>query len=121
MPFFEFNQNNSGGSFDVDDNVCHRVVIEADTAAEATAKAEELGCYWNGVANGMDCSCCGDRWYELWGDDDVLKFPLQHGEETFNNVEDYTQMLANRYGGTTPDCRIFYVDGTIKEIFTERE
>jgi len=27
--FYEFNQNNSGGYFDVDENVCHRVIIEA--------------------------------------------------------------------------------------------
>ena len=28
--FYEFNQNNSGGFFDVDENVCHRVIIEAN-------------------------------------------------------------------------------------------
>jgi hypothetical protein len=60
--FFEFNQNNSYGRFDVNERLCHRVFIEADSLAEATYKAEDLGCYWNGVASGIDCPCCGDRW-----------------------------------------------------------
>lgn len=28
--FYEYNQNNSGGSFIVDKNLCHRLMIEAD-------------------------------------------------------------------------------------------
>lgn len=62
--FYQFDQNNSGGRFVTDDKLCHRLFIEADTLSEALEKAEELGCYWNGVADGIDCSCCGDRWYE---------------------------------------------------------
>ena len=61
--FYEFNQNNSGGSFVVNENVCHRIVIEAYSEKEAIEKAEELGCYWNGCDDGSDCPCCGDRWY----------------------------------------------------------
>ena len=61
--FYEFDQNNSGGHFVVDDKLCHRLFIEADTREEATEKAEELGCYWDGVDKGIDCPCCGDRWY----------------------------------------------------------
>jgi hypothetical protein len=47
--FYEFRQNNSGGSFDVNDKLCHVMIIEADTEAEAVNKAEELGCYWDDV------------------------------------------------------------------------
>jgi hypothetical protein len=25
--------------------------------------------------------------------------------------------MANRYGWTTPDCRIYYKNGNVKEIF----
>ena len=35
--FYEFNQNNSGGHFDVDENVCHRVIIEAMDEKHAVA------------------------------------------------------------------------------------
>lgn len=57
--FYIFNQNNTGGHFDVDENLCHRLYIEADTKSEAISKAEKLGCYWDGVLRGIDCPCCG--------------------------------------------------------------
>jgi hypothetical protein len=56
--FYEFNQNNSGGSFDVDENVCHRVIIEATDANHALAIFEPMIENQSG-----SCPCCGDRWY----------------------------------------------------------
>ena len=154
--FYQFDQNNSYGRFDVDKNVCHRLFIEADSLEEATDKAESLGCYWDGVENGIDCPCCGDRWYSgdevdlekyategylVWGFDKktwekkygkyniiekpkfVQKYSIKEyeGKITFKDIEEYAQFLANEYGWTTPDARIFYKDGTVKEIFTVRE
>lgn len=53
-----FNQNNSGGSFDVDDDVCHRVVIEAADEKQAISIFEPM------IENQSDsCPCCGNRWY----------------------------------------------------------
>jgi hypothetical protein len=78
MKFFEFSQNNSGGGFDVDDRVTHRVLIEADNAEEATNIGESLGMYWDGCDTGMDCPCCGDRWYRPWSDDGKV-FPFTYG------------------------------------------
>ena len=40
--FYEFNQNNSGGHFDVDENVCHRVIIEAMDEKHAVALFEPM-------------------------------------------------------------------------------
>ena len=154
--FYQFDQNNSYGRFDVDENVCHRLFIEADSIEEATDKAESLGCYWDGVAKGIDCPCCGDRWYS--GDEVNLKkyttegcSVWEHNEKTWvkkygryniiekpkfvqdyalkryegkiilKNIEEYAQFLANEDGWTTPDARIFYKNGTVKEIFTVRE
>ena len=31
---------------------------------EANTKACDIGIYFDGVANGADCECCGDRWRE---------------------------------------------------------
>lgn len=59
MPYFRFNQNNSGGDFT---NPWHILVIEANTRESACILAEEQGVYFAGVAMGRDCSCCGDRW-----------------------------------------------------------
>lgn len=68
--WYEYDQNNSGGFFDIDDakGIGPRVWIEAENAADADAKAMRLGIYFDGVADGMDCSCCGDRWYSanMW-------------------------------------------------------
>lgn len=55
--FFAFTQNNSGGRFDVDDNVCHRVVIEAIDAKHAQSRFEPMIENQSG-----SCPCCGDRW-----------------------------------------------------------
>jgi hypothetical protein len=63
MPFFSFRQNNSGGSFDTDSKVCQFIFIEAKDSDKADRIATDLGIYFNGVDEGQDCSCCGDRWH----------------------------------------------------------
>ena len=156
--FYEFAQNNSGGHFDVDENICHRIIIEAENEQNAIEKAEQLGCYWNGVEKGLDCPCCGDRWYSspieididqfkkegypievysihdnaeekwfsLFGEFPRIEEPKwckQYGSEKyvgiiyFENIEQYCQFLANEYGWTTPDIRIYYADGRKIDIF----
>lgn len=163
MNWYCFDQNNSGGSFVVDDKVCHRLFIEANSTEEAISKAEDLGCYWNGVASGMDCPCCGDRWSCYWLNpvnlekyqtegyrvsvfDGIYRNTKKEWENRyrkyrvikepefdkgysvrsyvgaigFNNIEEYAQYLADEHGWTIPDARIYYSDGSVKEIFTEK-
>jgi len=168
LKFYEYSQNNTGGSFVTDDKLCHRLFIEANSSDEADSIAEDLGCYWNGADEGSDCPCCGDRWYgaysaidltsmtrekdssypvELWVDrktseDEALaslkerysefewikepsineKYGSQiiEGSVKLNSIEDYAQVLADQYGWTSPDSRIFYYDGTVKEIFSAK-
>lgn len=75
--FFTFVQNNSGGSFDYDESrgISHFVIIEAENAEKANYRAEEIGLYFDGVRNEMDCPCCGDRWYEIYRNDDGYDEP----------------------------------------------
>ncbi len=148
--FYAFDQNNSGGSFVVNDKLCHRVIIEADTEVEAINKAEILGVYFNGVDLGMDCDCCGDRWYKPH----ELKFPLEYSSFTkkeaeelgktyvcevykeksklstdkrerygiiFPYPESYARYMADNYGWTDPDVRIFYKNDKIIEITGEKQ
>lgn len=63
--WFRFNQNNSGGSFvhDAAAGIGANVWIEAHTHDGAIARAQDIGLYFDGVRDGMDCECCGDRWY----------------------------------------------------------
>ena len=70
MAWYEFDQNNSGGSFDIDPSrgIGPSVWIEANEYAEANDIAESLGIYFDGVENDRDCPCCGDRWYRQYGD-----------------------------------------------------
>ncbi len=104
MKIWHWDQNNSGGSFITDENLCSSVYIEAETFDEANAKALSFGIYYDGVADGCDCECCGDRWYQPWNE-----------EKDFS--EEKVQKWANQYGGwTKPDARIFYADGTVKAI-----
>lgn len=82
MAFFEFKQNNSGGSFDYDaeTGISRFVIIEADSPREAVDKAENIGLYFDGVYSGMDCECCGDRWFNIYWDEKGSDVPLVYGE-----------------------------------------
>ena len=64
MAYYVYRQNNSGGAYDVDLDMGLNinVIVEADSIGEANVKAREIGIYFDGVANGTDCECCGDRW-----------------------------------------------------------
>jgi hypothetical protein len=42
------------------------------------------------------------------------------GKVLFRSIEEYAQYLADEWGWTTPDCRIFYKSGKVKEIFSKR-
>lgn len=120
MAFYKFNQNNTGGSFITDDKLCHRLFIEADNSDQAITRAESLGCYWNGVETGDDCPCCGDRWYQPWTDDGMT-FPYQYGKDrVFQTMAEYAEYMADQYGRTKPDCRIFYANGEVVEVFSKR-
>ena len=85
MRLFQFRQNNSGGQY----MGPKFVGVKADDADQANQIAQEQGpVYFDGVADGIDCDCCGDRWYpvhdfnadDIWGvnmdnpnSDDFLK------------------------------------------------
>lgn len=77
MPFWTYNQNNSGGSFDYNlkAGISHLVIIEADSAEEADDRARDIGLYfWDYATTTMDeygdCPCCGDRWNTAYGTGD---------------------------------------------------
>ena len=65
MSYFKFRQNNSFGHF----VGTPLVFVQADNAADANSIAQDHGVYFNGVADGIDCDCCGDRWYPVHDDD----------------------------------------------------
>ena len=84
MAFFLYRQNNSGGHFVVDDNLSREVAIEADTEEQANDIAEGYGIYFNGVSEGIDCPCCGDRWYSP----DEITFPYRYSHFTLEDAKE---------------------------------
>jgi hypothetical protein len=104
--FYTFWQNNSGGFFnnDYESGVSEVVIIEAASAEKANDKALELGIYFNGCETGLDCDCCGDRWYEASeteGDD----VPTFYNKEVKDWIEDEK---ASGY--------VHYLDGTVRKF-----
>lgn len=98
MKFYEFSQNNSGGSFECNESLTHRVLIEAQDSDEANRIAESLGMYWDGVEEGMDCPCCGNRWSPVSSGDEIV-FPYRYGRFTL----DEAKSIAEKLGGEVVD------------------
>jgi hypothetical protein len=101
MAFFMWNQNNSGGHFVVNDDLTWRVVIESDDYEQAEIYALGIGVYYDGVDEGRDCRCCGDRWYE------GRKLDTE-GEPML----EWLQKDADDYSWENPSVIIHYADGT---------
>lgn len=118
--WYQFNQSNPSGYFITNDKLCHRLFIEAETFTEAIEKAEDLGCYWDGVRKSIDCPCCGNRWSQ-WNEGLVDLTEKAWKDISFSTIEEYAQYLAENYGWTTPDIRLYYKDGNVKEIFSYKD
>jgi len=83
MKWFQYTQNNSGGSFVNDANVSNYVLIQAPNNTLADSIAEAIvGIYFNGVEDGRDCDCCGDRWSAAWSQG--YSEPLVYGKPPAN-------------------------------------
>lgn len=81
--FYEYNQNNSGGSFTLDETrgITHYVIVEAYDSDHADRLAEDIGLYFDGDG---DCPCCGDRWSSSWGDG--TDTPTIYGEDVTTHI-----------------------------------
>lgn len=162
--FYEFDQNNSGGYFHNNEVICPHMIFQCDSEEEAIKLAEDKGLYWDGVEKGIDCPCCGDRWYRYpqfidlhklrsegypvsryqvgkndeytvsewnrkYGKYNIIEQPtweegmfrVYKGKISFSDVEEYEQFWADEYcicnGDIFPAARIFYKDGSVKEIY----
>jgi hypothetical protein len=104
--FYHFSQNNSGGSFEENENVCRHVIIEAYSAEDANLRADDIGIYFDGCDMGIDCSCCGDRWHKLEEDDEGTDKPEIYGKDVRKL---YKEMFSK-------DCIIHYLNGKKEHI-----
>lgn len=75
--WYSFRENNSGGKFLGPYN---EIWVEAESAEEANRIAvDEFEIYFDGCESGIDCSCCGDRWYRV--DNPGSNYPTIYGVE----------------------------------------
>ena len=111
--FYEFRQNNSGGSFvhDPDAGISKHVIVEAPSLKRATAIAQSIGLYFNGVDDGYDCECCGDRWYEPWNDEGTEE-PSIYDKVVTEEYEDTTGFGMKWIDG--PEAYVHYADGAVQ-------
>ena len=106
MRFFHYSQNNSGGRFTGE---YHHIIVQAPSADVANQIAEDsTDIYFYGCAKGIDCDCCGDRWYEAWSDngDDL---PMIYGTP----ADEYSDAM---FGGKV---LVVYANGDRKEYGEE--
>lgn len=102
--FYHYSQNNSGGEYDLDApmGIGVHVVVEAPNAIMANAQAESIGLYFDGVDDGRDCPCCGDRWHPVYEDEGEI-FPHIYGAQLSE-------------GEHKSSIFVHYLDGTVKEF-----
>lgn len=115
--FYTYRQNNSGGVFDVDENVKHYVIIEADSAKEADEKAESIGLYFDGVEKGIDCPCCGDRWDKADDPDfgiNGTEKPEIYGKSALKFIKE------NEFTIWKEEAIVYYKNGKV-EVFSPKE
>jgi hypothetical protein len=121
LRWYEFRQNNSGGSFVMDDEVSIHVFIQAESADAANQKAEKVGIYFDGCEDGSDCSCCGDRWYRADDPLDSFKtYPWRGEPKEYDNISDYAQALAADSGWAKrgdPANIVYFADGSVKRFY----
>lgn len=87
--WFHYDQNNSGGSFG---GPAINVWVEARSAEEA-----------NGIAEGHDCECCGDRWHSAYG-------------EGKDKPEPQSPYAMNWSTKKIPHALLVYLDGRREEV-----
>lgn len=107
MPFYTFVQNNSGGKYY---GPAHYVIVEARDADHANRIAkEDLDLYFNGVREGYDCSCCGDRWYP------VDEYDVGDSPNVYD--KDPAEAAKTDYVRSRNKCSVFvrYLDGSTKK------
>lgn len=110
--FYLFTQTNSGGSFVADEKVCPIVIVEAKSAYSANKFARDIGIYFDGVDKEIDCEHCGDRWYRVSSE-------IKIENETIEEIA-YRYVKSRNPEGPVA-CRIFYLDGTVKEFIKPKK
>lgn len=99
LRWWGFSQNNSGGYFITNDVVAEEVFIQAASAKEARARAQDLF-----EAYSDFCECCGERWYIDVEESDGTSSPMIYDESIYTKVPGFYRT----------ECRLHYWDGKVE-------
>jgi len=78
---YNFDQNNSGGYYvKPAQNI---IVKDARDEKHAIEIALAAGMYFDGVADGTDCDCCGDRWVPMAQEYDSVELAVADANRSF--------------------------------------
>lgn len=104
--FYHYSQKNSFGTFDenTEKGIGTDVIIEAHSAQDANKRAKKIGIYFDGVDKGIDCPCCGDRWYKAYADNEGAISHTINGK-ALDEIES---------GDYRKEAYIHYIDGRIE-------
>lgn len=107
--YYTLAQNNSGGSFDFNEEygITYFIIIECDSKYDIEKRIEEILDYPN---RGGDCPCCGDRWDSFIWDDELSEEPQVYGRPIEKTINKYFGFEAGK------QICIHYKDGR-KEWF----
>lgn len=121
MSFWTFRQNNSGGSFDFDDErgISVNVIIEANSLDHAISRAKEIGLYFDGVEAGYDCECCGDRWYAPW-DEEGNAVPSIYNTDVSSGAYEVSDDWSIIWSSDGIEGYIHFLDGHVVPVVAEK-
>jgi hypothetical protein len=102
MPYFAYDQNNSGGNCVHDDVVAELVIIEAENRKQANKIADKKGLFDYDY-----CDCCGPRFSNYDGDHQCYATVDEAIADDFRTDEEMKSY---------PSVRIHYLDGTVRRL-----
>lgn len=107
LKWYTVRQNNSGGSFTVDNDVAHFVSVQAASDKEAENKMNDIT-----ASSGYDwCECCGERWYVYFDESDGYEVPTYYGKP----------LSEHKSSWCNDEIRLHYYNGIVESIVVERE
>lgn len=108
MMYYTLRQNNSGGYFDydADHGITEFVIVEGNSVDDIKSKLNFIINSYPG--RGVDCPCCGDRWYSCdWMiESDLEEVPSVYGK-------DVRELTHKQEKGKLKSVAVHNLDGTI--------